>query len=72
MAWFERYPELKASANFAELNKQLIDLQTEISKRKITHNDLAQKYNAWAKQVPQKWCLPHGLPEEVAYIELSE
>ncbi|HBY57374.1 MAG TPA: hypothetical protein DEG96_05875 [Candidatus Atribacteria bacterium] len=48
----ENYPDLKASANFLDLQKQLKDTEDKISYSRQFYNDTAMKYNISIVQVP--------------------
>ncbi len=45
MAVSERYPELKASAAFMDLQKQLVEIEDRIAKARQFYNDTILKYN---------------------------
>ncbi|MBA3063516.1 MAG: LemA family protein, partial [Atribacteria sp.] len=48
----ENYPDLKASTNFLDLQKQLKDTEDKISYSRQFYNDTAMKYNIVIVQVP--------------------
>src|SRR3989454_9197616 len=48
----ERYPELKANANFQELQAQLEGTENRISVERGRYNDVVQKYNTAIKSFP--------------------
>jgi|ERR1043166_2532079 LemA protein len=48
----ERYPELKANANFRDLQAQLEGTENRIAVERARFNDVAQKYNTAIKQFP--------------------
>ena len=48
----ERYPDLKATANFRELQSQLEGTENRISVERGRFNDLARDYNSAIKRVP--------------------
>ena len=48
----ENYPDLKASTNFLDLQKQLKDTEDKISYSRQFYNDTAMKYNIATIQVP--------------------
>ncbi len=49
----ERYPELKATANFLELQAQLEGTENRISVERKRFNDSAGSYNAYIRKFPQ-------------------
>lgn len=49
----ERYPELKATANFLELQAQLEGTENRISVERKNFNDIAGNYNAYIRKFPQ-------------------
>lgn len=49
----ERYPELKASANFLELQAQLEGTENRIAVERKKFNDMVGDYNAYIRKVPQ-------------------
>lgn len=49
----ERYPELKATANFMELQAQLEGTENRISVERKKFNDRAGEYNAYIRKIPQ-------------------
>jgi len=48
----ERYPELKSSSNFLELQAQLEGTENRISVERGRYNDIVQKYNTAIKSFP--------------------
>jgi LemA protein len=51
----ERYPELKATQNFSELQNQLEGTENRIATERGRFNEQAQGYNTRIKQVPTSW-----------------
>lgn len=51
----ERYPELKADAHFAALQKNLIETEERIALARGYFNDIATHYNTRLEQVPERY-----------------
>lgn len=51
----ERYPELKATENFANLQNQLEGTENRIATERGRFNEEAQTFNTRVKQVPTSW-----------------
>jgi len=51
----ERYPELKASANFAELQAQLEGTENRITVERRRFNEVAQTYNTAIRRFPARF-----------------
>lgn len=52
MVVVERYPELKATQNFSELQAQLEGTENRITVERRTFNEQAQNYNAYLRKFP--------------------
>jgi LemA protein len=52
MVVVERYPELKATQNFSELQAQLEGTENRITVERRTFNEVAQDYNAYLRKFP--------------------
>lgn len=52
MVVVERYPELKATQNFSELQAQLEGTENRITVERRTFNESAQAYNAYLRKFP--------------------
>lgn len=50
----EKYPELKASNNFATLRSELTDIEKDIEVTRRAYNDTTRSYNALIKKSPYK------------------
>ncbi len=48
----ENYPELKANANFVQLQKRITELESEIADRREFYNDDVNTFNIRIQQVP--------------------
>jgi LemA protein len=55
MVVVERYPELKAVANFTDLQHQLEGTENRITVERQRFNDVAKTYNTMLKTVPRAW-----------------
>jgi len=53
MVVMERYPELKATQNFMELQSQLEGTENRISVERKSFNEIAQDYNSYIRKFPQ-------------------
>ncbi|HEX2642548.1 MAG TPA: LemA family protein [Thermoanaerobaculia bacterium] len=51
----ERYPELKATAGFQELQSQLEGTENRIAVERRRFNEVAQSYNTRVRRVPAAW-----------------
>ena len=59
----ERYPELKANANFLKLQDELASTENQILTARTRFNESVQVYNGYVLSIPQKWFLS-GYPEK--------
>jgi len=65
----ENYPDLKASANFLQLQQSISALESSIADRRELFNDSVNLYNIQCASVPQKFmaramgCAPHAFLE---------
>ena len=59
----ERYPELKANANFLKLQDELASTENQILTARTRFNESVQAYNGYVLSIPQKWFLS-GYPEK--------
>jgi LemA protein len=55
MVVVERYPELKAVANFTDLQHQLEGTENRITVERQRFNEVAKTYNTMLKTVPRAW-----------------
>ena len=55
----ERYPELKANANFLKLQDELASTENQILTARTRFNESVQAYNGYVLSVPQKWFLSY-------------
>jgi len=53
LAVVEQYPELKASANFLELQKQLVQVEETLQNARRYYNAVVRDYNTLIQQFPQ-------------------
>ena len=52
MVVVEKYPELKATQNFSELQQQLEGTENRITVERMKFNETAQTYNTYIKKFP--------------------
>ncbi|HLA54637.1 MAG TPA: LemA family protein [Flavobacterium sp.] len=55
----ERYPELKANANFLKLQDELASTENQILTARTRFNESVQAYNGYVLSIPQKWFLSY-------------
>lgn len=68
----ERYPELKANANFRDLQAQLEGTENRISTERKRFNDAAQSYNTAIRKFPTSFFAGLGGFERKAYFEAEQ
>ncbi len=68
----ERYPELKANANFRDLQAQLEGTENRISTERKRFNDAAQGYNTAIRKFPASIIASIGGFERKAYFEAEQ
>lgn len=68
----ERYPELKANANFRDLQSQLEGTENRISTERKRFNDTAQNYNTAIRKFPASIFASIGGFERKAYFEADQ
>ena len=56
----ERYPELKANANFLKLQDELASTENQILTARTRFNESVQAYNGYVLAIPQKWFLSYA------------
>ncbi len=59
----ERYPDLKATQNFKDLQTELTSTENQVLTARNRFNDAVQAYNGYVLSIPQKWFLS-GYPEK--------
>lgn len=52
LALAEAYPELKASINFLELQKSLVEIEEDIQKARVRYNDIVARLNILVESFP--------------------
>ena len=74
MAVSENYPELKASANFSQLQEELQNTENKISFTRQFYNDTATRYNTKIQVVPSNIIASmfHFEPEQLFEAESQE
>lgn len=68
----ERYPELKANANFRDLQSQLEGTENRISTERKRFNDAAQSYNTSIRKFPTSIFASIGGFDRKAYFEADQ
>lgn len=68
----ERYPELKANANFRDLQSQLEGTENRIATERKRFNDTAQNYNTAIRKFPASIFASIGGFERKAYFEADQ
>ena len=68
----EAYPELKASANFLELQKQLSELENELQMSRRYYNGTVRNLNTLVQTVPSNFIAAAGGFTSRPYFEVAE
>lgn len=68
----EKYPELKANANFRDLQAQLEGTENRIATERKRFNDVAQNYNTSIRKFPASIFASIGGFERKAYFEAEK
>lgn len=68
----ENYPELKASANFLQLQQETASIEDKIAYARQFYNDSIMEYNNTIKKIPGKWFADLYKVKEVKYLEIPE
>ncbi|HOG19842.1 MAG TPA: LemA family protein [Salinivirgaceae bacterium] len=72
MVTVERYPDLKASQNFLELQSQLEGTENRIAVERRKFNEVVQDFNSYIRRFPKNiWANLFGF-EKKAYFEADE
>jgi len=72
MVVVERYPELKAVANFETLMAQLEGAENRISTERVRYNDAVRAFNTYIREVFGKFFAKRrGLSEPMPYFEAA-
>jgi len=66
----ERYPELKATQNFRDLQAELTSTENQVLTARTRFNESVQNYNNYVLKIPQKWFLS-GYPEKVYFKSVA-
>jgi LemA protein len=72
MVVMERYPELKATQNFRDLQVELEGTENRISTERRKFNEVAQIYNAFIKRFPQSFIAGLGGFQAKPYFKSAE
>jgi LemA protein len=54
LALAERYPELKASANFLALQRELVDTEDRLQRARSDYNEAVRRYNTGIERFPER------------------
>lgn len=68
----EAYPDLKANANFLELQRELADVENKIAAARRFFNNSVQEFNTVIQQIPGNFIAPLGKFERRAFFEVPE
>lgn len=55
LALAEAFPDLKASENFLELQKQLDEIEEEIQQQRTLYNAMVGRFNTMVESIPSQW-----------------
>lgn len=72
MVVVEKYPELKATQNFRDLQVELEGTENRISVERRKFNEVAQSYNTYIKRFPQKFLAGMFGFQSKPYFEAAE
>jgi LemA protein len=72
MVVVEKYPELKATQNFRDLQVELEGTENRISTERRKFNEVAQSFNAYIKQFPQSFIAGFGSFQSKPYFKSDE
>lgn len=68
----EQYPDLKASANFRDLQYELAGTENRIAVERQRYNDAVRAYNTAVRQFPSSWVAGvMGFKPSTAYFEAA-
>lgn len=68
----EAYPDLKANANFLELQRELSDIENKIAAARRFFNNAVQEFNTAIQQIPGNFVAPLGGFSQKDYFEIPE
>lgn len=68
----ERYPDLKASQNFLELQSQLEGAENRISVERRKYNNIARDFNTAIRRIPRRFFAGMAGMEKRGYFESAE
>lgn len=68
----ENYPELKASANFLQLQQETSAIEDKIAYARQFYNDSIMTYNNTVKVIPGKWFASLYHFKEIKYFDIPE
>ena len=67
----ERYPDLKANANFLDLSNQLKNIETQLSEQRRYYNAVIKKFNTERELFPKSIIAGMMHLEKAPYFELD-
>lgn len=68
----EAYPDLKANANFLDLQRELADVENKIAAARRFFNNAVQEYNTIIQQIPGNFIAPMGGFGRRDFFEIPE
>ena len=69
----EAYPDLKANANFQQLQTELSDIENKIAAARRFFNNAVQEYNTGIQQLPAPCCSPaRSASPSATFFDLGE
>jgi LemA protein len=72
LAVAEAYPDLKASANFAELQRQLADTEDQLAFARQYYNDAVSQLNATVTTIPWMWLTGMAMVHRREFFEAPD
>jgi len=68
----ENYPNLKADANFKELQAELVGTENRIAVERMRYNDIVKQYNLATRKFPEKFVASMFGFTQAEYYEMPE
>ena len=68
----EAYPDLKANANFMELQRELSDVENKLAAARRFFNNAVQEFNTIIQQIPGNFIAPMGGFTKRDFFEIPE
>ena len=72
MAVAESYPDLKASANFVDLQRQLGDTENQLAFARQYYNDAVSQLNGTAVTIPYLWLIGMAVVKQREFYQADE